>query len=179
MGRCRLCTQTIVVLSFILTGCSTIEAWLEADTADEQADLQFYTLPAAATFTKAAPLHCGDEQLQIAARVIDWTSAWQSRDFRAYAMFYGPEFKWRPRETHVQWAVATRKLIEGSSWVRVEAEDIQVICEGQAAVTKFKINYRAANSTQRSVRMRMTWIDQQGQWLIRSEQREPDGAPAR
>ena len=179
MRRHQLCALGTVILSLALAGCATIEEWFRADRPEERADLQLYTMPAAATIAEGVPLRCDTEQLQIAARIMDWTSAWQSRNFQTYATFYVPEFKRGPRETHAQWAAATRKLIEGPSWVRLEAEDIQVTCEGQAAVTKFKINYRSANTPQRSVRMKVTWMDQQGQWMIRSEQREADAAPAR
>lgn len=169
----------IVLLVLGLAGCATFDEWFDSDRSERQPDLQFYTLPAAAASDNALVQYCNGVQLQIAARVMDWASAWQSRHFQEYAAFYVPEYRSRAAETHVQWAESTKKLIEGSAWARIEAEDIQASCEGQTAIAKFKINYRTTSALQRTARIKMIFVQRQGQWLIQSEQRDPAAIPIR
>lgn len=77
----------------------------------------------------------------VTARVNDWATAWRQKDAGNYLKFYADTFAPEGSLDKAAWSKQRRERLSANGKIALKVDDIEVTCEGNKAVAKFKQDY--------------------------------------
>lgn len=77
----------------------------------------------------------------VTTRVNDWATAWRQKDVDNYLKFYADTFTPEGTLDKAAWSKLRRVRLSTSGKIAFKVDDIEVTCEGNKAIAKFKQDY--------------------------------------
>lgn len=109
-----------------------------------------------------------DGNKQIDQAVLDWASAWSSKNMSSYLGFYAKGFKPPKGQSRSAWEEERRERIVGKSHISVKVTNMKANINGNNATVKFRQNYVADAFTANSMKtLELTKVGDR--WLIVKE----------
>ncbi len=125
--------------------------------------------PAATPPTNAAPATTPNNNTKEAeAAVYAWAKAWSARDVKAYLSAYGKDFAPPQGLSRSAWEDERRQRITSKSTISVKLENLTITASSNAAVAKFRQDYKA-NGLSVSSRKTLDLVKNGEHWQIVKE----------
>jgi hypothetical protein len=102
-----------------------------------------------------------------------WIKAWNDRQVDTYLASYAANFEVPGGQDRATWAAERRESMMKPAWIKVRADRLKTLVDGESAEASFFQVYVVAPGTVElsNKTMRWTWLD--GRWQIVQEQSEP------
>ncbi len=122
-----------------------------------------------AALTPATPtVSASSNSKDAEAAVYAWAKAWSARDVRAYLAAYGKDFNPPAGMSRSKWEEERRQRISSKSTISVKLENLTVTASSNAAVAKFRQDYKA-NGLSVSSRKTLDLVKTGEHWQIVKE----------
>jgi hypothetical protein len=102
-----------------------------------------------------------------------WIKAWNDRQVDVYLASYAATFEVPVGQDRAAWAAERRESMTKPAWIKVRADHLKTLVNGDSAEARFFQVYVVAPGTVdlSNKMMRWNWVD--GRWQIVQEQSEP------
>ncbi|HYG32289.1 MAG TPA: TolC family protein, partial [Methylophilaceae bacterium] len=106
----------------------------------------------------------------VTSRIQQWVSAWEQKNFDAYAGFYGKNFEPTGFPNKDAWLQSRKQRLAKAGPLRITLQDINITVEGNRAVAEFMQIYSSPTYSDKVMKQLVLELEQENkQWVIIKE----------
>jgi len=106
----------------------------------------------------------------VTARIQQWVSAWEQKNFDVYAGFYGKNFDPAGFPSKDAWLKSRKQRLAKAGPLRITLQDINITVEGNRAVAEFMQIYSSPTYSDKVMKQLVLELEQENkQWVIVKE----------